>query len=260
MAALSPKYKGLRARFSTKLNIGSHLFPRYHAKSANRVIVTMSKTKFILFSAICLSWLLLPFVKADSINMRFVNQHGEPLANLVVEVFLKEASSSEQAPPQKAHVMDQVDKAFKPELLVVSKNDQVAFPNSDNIRHHVYSFSAAKPFELKLYSGKPSSPVSFNQHGVVTLGCNIHDSMVGFIYVADSDLVKVTDRKGEIILESPNAIERLTSWHSEQASSPENPKPVKFDLASKSELIEVVIETVKPAKRDTFGAKFSNEE
>ena len=80
------------------------------------------------------------------------------------------------------HIMDQVDKQFVPLLLAIRVGDQLSFPNSDNIRHHVYSFSPARTFQLPLYRGIPSAPVSFAVTGRVVLGCNIHDRMAAHVY------------------------------------------------------------------------------
>ncbi|WP_460890864.1 methylamine utilization protein, partial [Ramlibacter alkalitolerans] len=82
-------------------------------------------------------------------------------------------------------VMDQVNSEFQPRVLVVTKGSRVRFPNSDTIRHQVYSFSAAKRFELPLYTGTPPEPVVFDRAGVVTLGCNIHDWMKGYVVILD---------------------------------------------------------------------------
>lgn len=90
--------------------------------------------------------------------------------------------------PATVHRMDQVDKQFVPRLLAIRVGDEVSFPNSDNIRHHVYSFSPARPFELPLYRGIPSEPVRFDSAGKVVLGCNIHDRMSAHIYVLDAPL------------------------------------------------------------------------
>ena len=80
-------------------------------------------------------------------------------------------------------VMDQRDKEFVPRVLPVVVGTPVAFPNRDNIRHHVYSFSPAKKFELPLYIGTPAEPIVFDTPGVAVLGCNIHDWMVAYVYV-----------------------------------------------------------------------------
>jgi hypothetical protein len=76
-------------------------------------------------------------------------------------------------------IMDQVNLAFLPDVLVIPVHSTVQFPNSDAVGHQVYSFSSARQFQLPLYRGKPYPPVQFDQPGVVTLGCNIHDNMLG---------------------------------------------------------------------------------
>lgn len=96
--------------------------------------------------------------------------------------------------------VDQIDKHFVPAVLAIRVNTFVHFPNSDDIRHHVYSFSPAKKFELRLYHGTASEPVLFDKPGTVVLGCNIHDSMVGYIYVVDTPYYAVTDAQGRATL------------------------------------------------------------
>src|SRR5262245_52784583 len=88
--------------------------------------------------------------------------------------------------PTREAVMDQKDRRFVPHVLVIQTGTAVRFPNSDNVRHQVYSFSSAKKFQLPLYEGTPAEPVVFDKAGVVTLGCNIHDRMSAFVVVVDT--------------------------------------------------------------------------
>jgi plastocyanin len=114
--------------------------------------------------------------------------------------------------------IDQVNRAFVPIDSVIQAGTAVAFPNSDNIRHSVYSFSPAKVFTLKLYAGTPSSPVMFDKPGVVVLGCNIHDSMVAWLLVVDTPYFARTDRSGVATLGNlPSGDYRLRAWHSPMA-------------------------------------------
>src|SRR5882672_5225476 len=83
-------------------------------------------------------------------------------------------------------VIDQIDKEFVPGVKVIQVGTAISFPNKDNIRHHVYSFSPAKKFELPLYKGVPAAPIVFDKPGVVVLGCNIHDWMIAYVYVVES--------------------------------------------------------------------------
>ena len=89
------------------------------------------------------------------------------------------------APPIQA-VMDQIDLAFAPDLLVIPVGSKVSFPNSDKVGHEVYSFSSAHPFKLGLYRGTQHPPELFDRAGLVTLGCNIHDAMLAYILVTDA--------------------------------------------------------------------------
>ncbi len=100
---------------------------------------------------------------------------------------------------QKA-VMDQRNLMFVPEVLIVQTGTAVDFPNSDQVRHQVYSFSGAKKFELALYAGHPQAPVIFDRAGLVTLGCNIHDNMLGYIWVTDSPWYGQSDASGRVQL------------------------------------------------------------
>jgi hypothetical protein len=88
----------------------------------------------------------------------------------------------------------------------------VNFPNFDTVRHHVYSFSAIKPFEIKLYAGTPADPVLFDKPGTATLGCNIHDRMLGYIHVVDTPYFGVTDANGELTLDLPHGEHRVRVW------------------------------------------------
>lgn len=110
-------------------------------------------------------------------------------------------------------VMDQIGSEFTPRLLVVPQGSRVSFPNSDLIRHQVYSFSPAKRFELPLYTGTPPNPVVFDRAGVVMLGCNIHDWMRGTIVVVATPYHALSGNDGRAVLDAPAGRYRLEVWH-----------------------------------------------
>jgi plastocyanin len=110
--------------------------------------------------------------------------------------------------------MVQKDLMFMPDILVVRTGTAVDFPNNDPVRHQVYSFSGAKKFQLSLYSGSQHAPVVFDQAGVVTLGCNIHDGMIGYIYVTNSPWFGRTGRDGRVSLgDLPAGDYQVHVWH-----------------------------------------------
>jgi plastocyanin len=103
---------------------------------------------------------------------------------------------------------------FEPGVLIVPLGTDVSFPNRDRVRHHVYSFSPAKRFELKLYGRDESRSVRFDKPGVVALGCNIHDSMSGFVVVVDTPFAVKSDSSGRAVIAGlPSGPGTLSLWH-----------------------------------------------
>lgn len=147
---------------------------------------------------------------AASLQVQLKDQQGQALANAVLSLHGPQGGAASPAPA----VMDQVQKQFLPAVLAVRSGTRVSFPNRDDIRHQVYSFSPAKRFELRLYKGTPSEPVLFDKPGLVVLGCNIHDWMVGYIYVTDDPWFAVSDATGTLHLDAlPAGRYQVTLWH-----------------------------------------------
>jgi hypothetical protein len=117
--------------------------------------------------------------------------------------------------------MEQRDRHFKPELLVVETGTLVDFPNNDSVSHQVYSFSAPRRFQLSLYRGSAHPPIAFDTPGLVVLGCNIHDEMVGYILVTDSPYHGQTDAHGAArIVGVPGGTYRIRAWGPRIADPP----------------------------------------
>jgi plastocyanin len=124
------------------------------------------------------------------------------------------------APPITA-IMDQIDRAFAPELIVIPVGSEVQFPNSDSVSHQVYSFSAIKRFKLPLYRGRPYPPTKFDIPGVATLGCNIHDYMQGFVLVTAAPYYGTTDKDGVWSRSNlPAGDYQITAWHPRMRDEP----------------------------------------
>jgi len=137
---------------------------------------------------------------------------GQPVADAVVS--FKPASGAGASRAEGPYVMNQENIQFHPFVLIVPVGAEVSFPNHDKVRHHVYSFSQAKRFELKLYGREETRTVRFDRPGVVALGCNIHDTMSAFIDVVDTPYAAKTDARGEIVLSDlPAGAGVLTIWH-----------------------------------------------
>lgn len=150
---------------------------------------------------------------AAPLSVRVVDARGRPVNDAVVT--LRPIGVAGHAPtPTGGYSVSQQNLQFHPFVLVVPVGANVSFPNRDATKHHVYSFSPAKRFELKLFARDQSRSVKFDKPGVVALGCNIHDAMTAFIVVTDSLWTARTNGQGVAIFTSvPNAPAQLTVWH-----------------------------------------------
>ena len=158
---------------------------------------------------------------AGDITGRVIDPDGTGIAQAVVFAPELPAGAAPQ-PSARSAVVDQINKAFAPELLPIVVGTEVRFPNHDQIHHHVYSFSRTKNFELPLYKGEDAPPVVFDKVGVVKIGCNIHDWMSGVILVLPTPYYAVTDESGRFILPNlPTGTYPLASWHVLSQSKPE---------------------------------------
>jgi plastocyanin len=141
------------------------------------------------------------------------DHHGKLVSDAVVVATPSDPRGAQRVKPP-ADAVDQVDKQFVPYVKPVFVGSKVRFPNSDNIRHQVYSFSPAKKFELPLYSGATAPPVVFDKPGIVVLGCNIHDWMVGYIYVSETPFFAKTEAAGTASIDDmPPGEYTVRVWH-----------------------------------------------
>lgn len=149
---------------------------------------------------------------AVPVDVVVTDNRGEPLADAVVFVE-SDAARSAVRPLENVEIV-QIDKAFRPAVTVVTVGTPVQFPNRDTVRHHVYSFSPAKRFELKLYIGTPAEPVVFDRPGVAVLGCNIHDTMIAWVVIVETPWFGRTDARGRVRLTGvPSGPHQLRAWH-----------------------------------------------
>lgn len=154
-------------------------------------------------------------VMAGDITVEVRDATGKPAPNAVVMV--RPAGGVPAGKPVKVSwpmVMAQQDVQFTPYVLIAPLGSSVSFPNKDKVRHHVYSFSAPKKFELKLYGKDESRSVTFDKPGAVSIGCNIHDTMIAFIYVTETPFAAKSGADGvAVVRDVPGGAGQLMVWH-----------------------------------------------
>ena len=169
----------------------------------------MVRQKLAIYSILAV---LLAPIKGEAAELSVLvrDSDGQPVPDAVVFVQSESGTATDQI-----ERIVQRNESFNPFVLPVAIGTTVEFPNEDPFRHHVYSFSPAKQFELKLYGGDELQQVKFDTPGVVALGCNIHDNMLGYIYVVDSHLFGKTNQDGVVTISGmqDNEIGEAQVWH-----------------------------------------------
>lgn len=150
--------------------------------------------------------------RAGGLDLQVSDGSGKPLAGAVV--FVESPAAKAAARPGAAVEIAQINRQFSPAVTVVAVGTAVSFPNRDTVRHHLYSFSPTKKFEIKLYVGTPAAPVVFDAPGIAALGCNIHDSMAAWVVVVETPHYGMTGADGRLTLgQIPAGAYRLRTWH-----------------------------------------------
>lgn len=183
---------------------------------------------------------------ATGVLVQVNDSGGKPLADAVVSV---EPESSDAMPRHlKPSVIEQKGLKFLPLVSVIQTGSSVSFPNNDRVRHHIYSFSPAKKFDQKLYSGVAAATQVFDKAGTVVLGCNIHDRMIAYVKVVDTPFFVKTDAAGVARIELPAAGKyKVTAWHYQMAGAELGQSaavkagadaPLSFKLSMKPPVVE----------------------
>lgn len=173
----------------------------------NGIVLTLLLSIIVAFS-------INAFAMSDggtSLAVTVVDTSGNPLEHAVVSLH---SGKSAIADASVVSVMDQRQLQFSPTVVAIQAGSSVSFPNQDDVRHHVYSFSHPNAFELKLYHGEDGKYHRFTNPGIVVLGCNIHDGMLGYLRVVDTPLFASSDVSGNLLIDgiSPGNY-KMQIWH-----------------------------------------------
>jgi plastocyanin len=222
----------------------------------------------------CAFFIFLASAPLYAIEVTIIDRNGLPVSDAVISISdsAKSPQSLQRHPktnPDEPHIMDQIDFQFVPKTMLINKGDWVDFPNSDDVRHHVYSFSATKPFEIKMFTGSEADPIQFTQSGIVVLGCNIHDSMVGYIYVTDSPTSAITNVQGvanipyqdapQPLHHSTNSVVSAWLWHPLLSAANTDRIEIQIDTSQLQQTIvldSALNTSTKETLKNGFSSKF----
>ena len=162
--------------------------------------------------AFCLACAFPALPHAAALNINVSDVKGAPLGDAVA--LLEPVNGKAAVKPMADVEIAQIKRQFSPRVTLITAGTRVTFPNFDTVRHHVYSFSPIKTFELKLYAGVPNVPIVFDKPGTAVIGCNIHDNMAAWIMVTDTPWSARSTAAGRAHIDAvPPGNYRLRLWH-----------------------------------------------
>jgi plastocyanin len=188
-------------------------------------------------------------VMSDTLTIMLTDQKKKAIENVIAYVTPLDAqqqkkSQAEYLKKNKKVTIQQRNKMFSPYVSVLQRGTKIELFNHDPIKHHVYSFSNAKQFEIPLYSGKPPKEITLNKAGVVTLGCNIHDWMLGYILVIDTPFFAKSNAQGRLQLNNlPHGKYHLKIWHPQKKGKKAIEKIIQVPLKEKIISFQVPLKT-----------------
>lgn len=185
----------------------------------------MKKTLLTLALATLSGW-----AAAGNLQVLVLDKEGQPVADAVVVVLPANKGEPKAALPLQVTI-NQEKMRFIPAVSVVGVGARAKFINNDPWEHHVrgsaagfsqFNAAAGSGFELRLdgkADGKPgkSADAVFEKAGAVLLGCHIHGSMRGHVYVSESPWTVLSGADGVANVEQiPDGAVQIKVWHAEQ--------------------------------------------
>ncbi len=194
---------------------------------------------------------------ASALSVALSDGDGAPVSSAVVAIIPENADGAKSPTLMDRVSVQQKDRAFAPKVSVIPLNQQVYFPNNDDVLHHVYSFSPAKTFEFALYGNNESPGITFDKTGLIVLGCNIHDQMRGYIYVTDAPYYGVSDKDGKLDISLSNTQPypqkyTLEIWHPEQKSQQPKTEILVIENAEQLDKVLQFSLNLRPRREESF--------
>ena len=168
-------------------------------------------------------------VQAGALKVSVLDKEGKPLPNAVVVLAPAQAGTPRPLPLQATIVQEKM--RFVPAVTLVGVGARAAFVNNDPWEHHVRASPAGAQnfdshdgggFELRLdgkAANKPaaSAEARFDKAGPVLLGCHLHASMRGHVFVSDTPWAALSGADGTVSFDAvPDGPVRVRVWHADQ--------------------------------------------
>jgi plastocyanin len=198
-------------RLAALLAVFATFFPLHAESVTGRIMITKKLTRRRVTASVPL------YERGPAVGLG-TDTEDDPLAfersRVVVYLEGGDGGSPRAADSQPAARIEQRNRRFSPETLIIEAGSKVSFPNFDPIFHNVFSFSRVKTFDLGNYPRGETRVVTFPTPGIVYVNCHLHSNMTATIVVAPNRWNAKADRDGVFELPGvPPGRYTIVAWH-----------------------------------------------
>ncbi len=194
---------------------------------------------------------------AQERKLRVVDADGKPQGKVMASL-VPAVGHAPTVTDGKTARMDQRDLQFIPRVSPIRVGTRMSVPHSDHATHHLHSFSSAKHFELRRNKDRPGDPGDVLIPGVVGLGCNLHNWMLGDIVARDTPyFAKIGHDPRMKVAGMPAGKYALDVHHLRQPGSEPDSNPVIMTPEMVEKSVSLAVELVEePAPPSVIEFKF----
>jgi plastocyanin len=179
---------------------------------------------------------------------------GKPVSGADVIVYML---GFNEPPSDKVETIAQKGRKFVPDLVAITANERVSFPNNDPFLHNVFSQSADRQFDLGSYKRGESKDKQFTKPGVIDVYCNIHPEMAATIIVVPNRRHTRIDPSGHFVLDGVPPGEWTVFAYARRSGKPSSAK-VSVKPGAETTVELTIARGAEPAHLNKYGEKYKD--
>ena len=185
-------------------------------------------------------------------NVKVTESDGKPAVAPDVIVYV---TGFNEAPSDKVATIAQKGRKFVPDLIAITVNERVEFPNQDPFLHNVFSQSAERQFDLGSYKKGETKEKQFPKSGAVDVYCNIHPEMAATILVLPNRRHTRIEPNGHYVLEGVPPGDWTVFAYTRRSIKPSSAK-VSVRAGAETSVDLAIVRGAEPAHLNKYGEKY----